>query len=467
MGRIVDEKKVSTTNIISSIKPIKPVPIDARVMFSDYDSAKAAAESAVEIGESGSVYHFGMKLCVDDGSKVTWYTITRNRTLAEDTSSTFDRVEYMYSDNDGAHYMIVFKNADGSETRGRFTAPKGKDGNDGTSRYTVDDIVERARNETGIWYAMVFSDKSEHEFFVPRGFQGEDGKNGTNGLTPYIENGRWYIGGVDVGQATGNTGADGKDGKDAVMMVSRGHYFITVEDDELVVVYPKDDKVPDFELGADGDLYMKFGSEGLLRKSIGHVKGRDGATIQSIEYVESDGDGNYVYRMTFSDGSTSDFAVPMSQFPLEVGSKKGSVQAQGSKADGIGSVAFGFETNALGNYAVAFGYKTYANKQGSVVGGAHSTSNHDNSLVHGKYLKSGASEQTVLGYCNAIKDDALLVIGNGKGTSDDQRSNAFEVLRDGTATLGGKQVATINDVTNFSFEVDDDGTIYLIREGKS
>ena len=50
------------------------------------------------------------------------------------------------------------------------------------------------------------------------GAQGDPGQNGTNGYTPYIQDGNWYINGVDTGvQALGQDGANGQDGQSFAM----------------------------------------------------------------------------------------------------------------------------------------------------------------------------------------------------------------------------------------------------------
>ena len=50
------------------------------------------------------------------------------------------------------------------------------------------------------------------------GAQGNPGQNGTNGYTPYIQDGNWYINGVDTGvQALGQDGSDGQDGQSFAM----------------------------------------------------------------------------------------------------------------------------------------------------------------------------------------------------------------------------------------------------------
>lgn len=55
--------------------------LDARQYFESYDDAVKAAQSAKEVGSKETVYYYGMQVLVDDGTKATWYVITRSNTL--------------------------------------------------------------------------------------------------------------------------------------------------------------------------------------------------------------------------------------------------------------------------------------------------------------------------------------------------------------------------------------------------
>ena len=71
-------------NFSTSFNPTSAFPLDARCYFNSLALAKAAAATAEEVGSSNTVYHYGMKLLVDDGASAKWYTIQRDRTLLED-----------------------------------------------------------------------------------------------------------------------------------------------------------------------------------------------------------------------------------------------------------------------------------------------------------------------------------------------------------------------------------------------
>lgn len=68
----------------TSFNPTSAFPLDARCYFTDLSSAQAAAATAEEAGSANTVYHYGMKLLVDDGTAATWYTIMRDGTLSEE-----------------------------------------------------------------------------------------------------------------------------------------------------------------------------------------------------------------------------------------------------------------------------------------------------------------------------------------------------------------------------------------------
>ena len=75
-------------NFSVSMNPTSAFPLDARQYFNSLALAKAAAATAEEVGSTNTVYYYGMQLFVDDGTKVTWYTIQRDRTLLETGSAS-------------------------------------------------------------------------------------------------------------------------------------------------------------------------------------------------------------------------------------------------------------------------------------------------------------------------------------------------------------------------------------------
>lgn len=77
-----------TLNFSVSFKPTGAFPINANQYFESLEDAQAAAATAEEVGSKNTIYYYGMKLLVDNGSTAKWYTIQRDGTLLEDGVGT-------------------------------------------------------------------------------------------------------------------------------------------------------------------------------------------------------------------------------------------------------------------------------------------------------------------------------------------------------------------------------------------
>lgn len=105
------------------------------------------------------------------------------------------------------------------------------------------------------------------------------------------------------------------------------------------------------------------------------------------------------------------------------------------------SITFGHDNTSQSNYGVTFGaYNTNKGNYNFIGGGKESGPNNtigniENSIMYGSGLyKVGGSPSAIFGrYNTKNRIDAILEIGNG--TSDTDRSNAFEVLSDGRAKV--------------------------------
>lgn len=75
-------------NFSTAFNPTSAFPLDARCYFTSLEAAQAAAATAEEVGSTNTKYHFGMKIMVDDGSVVTWYTIQRPGVLVAEGSGS-------------------------------------------------------------------------------------------------------------------------------------------------------------------------------------------------------------------------------------------------------------------------------------------------------------------------------------------------------------------------------------------
>lgn len=83
-------------NFQVALNPTTAFPVDARCYFEGDDAltaAQAAAATAEDVGSKNTVYHYGMKILVNQNGVYTWYEITTNKTLELDTSGGAE-IEY-------------------------------------------------------------------------------------------------------------------------------------------------------------------------------------------------------------------------------------------------------------------------------------------------------------------------------------------------------------------------------------
>lgn len=93
-------------NFSTAFNPTSAFPLDARCYFTSLEAANAAAATAEEVGSTNTVYYFGMKVMVDDGTTATWYTIQRPGVLvAEGTGAGIESVSLMV-EVDGESYAL-------------------------------------------------------------------------------------------------------------------------------------------------------------------------------------------------------------------------------------------------------------------------------------------------------------------------------------------------------------------------
>ena len=110
---------------------------------------------------------------------------------------------------------------------------------------------------------------------------------------------------------------------------------------------------------------------------------------------------------------------------------------KGSKADNFAAFAGGNGSKSIGQYAFAYGNGVNANG--------------DSSACFGQGTYATAQGQMVAGMYNVQNSDALFIVGNGTGHGN--KSNAFEVMKDGGMALyspAGKR---------FKITVSNDGTL--------
>ena len=176
---------------------------------------------------------------------------------------------------------------------------------------------------------------------------------------------------------------------------------------------------------ATGDVSV---AEGILNEASGKASHAEGAGTKA--------GGNTSHAEGFYTEATGDYSH---------------AENYGTIAQGKKSHAEGSQTIAIGNYSHAEGYDTIADGEASHAGGYANETHADFSTVIGKY-----------GEVIRKNDTRLFVIGNG--TSETNRSNAFEVYANGTGYLNKKKIlvegdagggsATIGNVTATATSID-------------
>ena len=127
---------------------------------------------------------------------------------------------------------------------------------------------------------------------------------------------------------------------------------------------------------------------------------------------------------------------------------------------GTGSICLPNTKSSKGAYTFTSGYENVNDEQNAIVGGRNnenygknnilcgaeniSKSGHHFSAIFGRGHISTAPYQLFSGSWSSPKADTLLAIGNG--TSDENRSNALEVHKDGRTTLGAAPISDMDAV---------------------
>ena len=130
---------------------------------------------------------------------------------------------------------------------------------------------------------------------------------------------------------------------------------------------------------------------------------------------------------------------------FETKALEGCAHAEGdaATAEGWSSHAEGYHTLANKGSAHAEGYFTKATGDYSHSEGSNTEASGSCSHAAGLGTIASGTNQTVVGQYNEEKANALFIVGKGTGSSKSSRSNALEVLNDGTVNYKGKyRVAT-------------------------
>lgn len=89
-------------NFQVAFNPTTAFPLDARCYFEGDNAltaAQAAAAIAEDVGSKNTVYHYGMKILVNQNGVYTWYKITTSKTLEEEGQTPYIKNGYWYIGN--------------------------------------------------------------------------------------------------------------------------------------------------------------------------------------------------------------------------------------------------------------------------------------------------------------------------------------------------------------------------------
>ena len=120
----------------------------------------------------------------------------------------------------------------------------------------------------------------------------------------------------------------------------------------------------------------------------------------------------------------------------------------GSSASGFSSFAIGEETVASGDNSFAGGYGSQATRSESVAIGMQAIANADKSVAIGNNVAANTFNEVVFGRYNTTAtlnktswsaSNPLFTVGNGSGTNN--TNNAFQILKNGDASLDGTLTA--------------------------
>ena len=161
------------------------------------------------------------------------------------------------------------------------------------------------------------------------GNDGAPGKDGANGKTPYIQDGYWYIDGINTGVkaegvdgtdgtdgAPGQNGTDGKPGEDGktptIEISDDGYWVINGVKTEYKAIGTdgapgqngtdgkpgEDGKTPTIEISEDGYWVINGVKSDVKAEAVNGDKGDKGDTGATIEKVEFDEEGRLVITLT-------------------------------------------------------------------------------------------------------------------------------------------------------------------------
>ena len=181
-------------------------------------------------------------------------------------------------------------------------------------------------------------------------------------------------------------------------------------------------------------------SEGNNTKSIGQSSHAEGANTEaSGSQAHAEGSNTLASNFnTHAEGNNTQ----ATKNEAHAEGRNTTASGGASHAEGVNTVAGGYSSHAEGRNTKASDSKAHAEGENTTASGYSSHAEGGNTVASGGYSHAGGlgtiasgSSQTSIGKYNREDVNALLIVGNGSGPEDENRSNAFEVGKNGTATL--------------------------------
>ena len=204
-----------------------------------------------------------------------------------------------------------------------------------------------------------------------------------------------------------------------------------------------------YDTKATGSISHSEGYSTTASESYAHAEGHNTTASGSASHAEG--------RNTEASGSQAHAEgsnTLASNFNTHAEGNNTQATKNEAHAEGCNTTASGGASHAEGEYTTASGYSSHAEGGNTTASGYSSHAEGGNTVAGGAYSHAGGlgtiasgSSQTSIGKYNREDVNALLIVGNGSGPSATERSNAFTVNRNGTATVQTNPIEDM-DVAN-------------------
>ncbi len=197
-----------------------------------------------------------------------------------------------------------------------------------------------------------------------------------------------------------------------------------------------------------GDVSVAMGmdtvAQGQISTAIGYLTNASGNGSTAMGYATK-ANGDYSTAMGADTTASGTISTAMGNQTTASGDSS-TAMGYTTTANGDNSTAMGSGTTADGDYSIAMGTNTTTSGNYSTAMGANTTASGDYSIAMGLRTTAQPYLSVVLGRWNIssgntgawIPSDPIFIIGNG--TNGSTKSNAFEVLKNGTVKVSGTTV---------------------------